>query len=119
MADYFTQLVVQPEIAAHLLDQKTRERLEVCGLTCAHDQKADTYYIYSEDYASYDDDTVSYEDILQEIVSSSDGELTRLTVEAALTCSQPRPDGFGGYALVITADRIRSMSTSEWLLANK
>ena len=53
MADYFTQLVVQPEIPAHLLDEETRARLEVCGLTCAHDEKADTYYVFSQEYASY------------------------------------------------------------------
>lgn len=34
MADYYTQAVVQPDIATDLLDEQTRERLEHCGFTC-------------------------------------------------------------------------------------
>lgn len=115
MANYFTQIVVQPEIPAHLLDVETRRRLEECGLTCAHDVGADTYYLFSEEYVGSDVDDVHYEDILQEIVVNSAGELPHLTVEAALTCSKPRSNGFGGYAMVITAEEIRSMDTSMWL----
>lgn len=119
MANYYTLLVVQPEIAAHLLDEDTRARLEICSLTCAYEERDDTYYLYNDENVGYDEDDVPFEDILQEVVEQSAGALPYLTVEAALTCSKPRPDGFGGYAMVITADGIKSMSTSLWLAQNK
>lgn len=115
MANYFTQVVVQPEIPSCLLDEKMREQLQACGLTCAYDERAATYYLYSEEWVGSDADDVHYEDVLQEIVVNSDGAIPYLTVQAALTCSKPRPNGFGGYALVITAGEIKSVDTSLWV----
>ena len=37
-------------------------------------------------------------------------EIDHLTVTMAFTCSKMRPDGFGGLAMLITADTIRSES---------
>ena len=37
--------------------------------------------------------------------------LDHLTVTMAFTCSKMRPDGFGGLAMLITADAVRSEST--------
>lgn len=49
-------------------------------------------------------------DVLQDIVRRSP-DLDHLTVTMAFTCSRMRPDGFGGLAMLITAQAIRSGST--------
>ena len=49
-------------------------------------------------------------DVLQDIVRRSP-DLDHLTVTMAFTCSKMRPDGFGGLAMLITANNIRSEST--------
>ncbi|RVT39053.1 hypothetical protein [Sphingobium algorifonticola] len=53
-------------------------------------------------------------DILQEIVRRSP-TLTFIAIETGFNCSKMRPDGFGGSALVITADSIDAMSTSQFI----
>lgn len=50
-------------------------------------------------------------DVLQDIVRRSP-DLDHLTVTMAFTCSKMRPDGFGGLAMLITADTMRSGSTN-------
>jgi hypothetical protein len=50
-------------------------------------------------------------DVLQDIVRRSP-DLDHLTVTMAFTCSKMRPDGFGGLAMLITAQTIRSESTN-------
>lgn len=50
-------------------------------------------------------------EVLQDIVRRSP-ELDHLTVTMAFTCSKMRPDGFGGLAMLITAETIRSESTN-------
>ncbi len=50
-------------------------------------------------------------DVLQDIVRRSPG-LDHLTVTMAFTCSKMRVDGFGGLAMLITAETIRSESTN-------
>lgn len=50
-------------------------------------------------------------DVLQDIVRRSP-DLDHLTVTMAFTCSKMRPDGFGGLAMLITAETIRSESTN-------
>lgn len=49
-------------------------------------------------------------EVLQDIVRRSP-DLDHLTVTMAFTCSKMRPDGFGGLAMMITAQTIRSEST--------
>ena len=49
-------------------------------------------------------------EVLQDIVRRSP-DLDHLTVTMAFTCSNMRPDGFGGLAMLITASTIRSEST--------
>ena len=49
-------------------------------------------------------------EVLQDIVRRSP-DLDHLTVTMAFTCSKMRPDGFGGLAMMITADAVRSEST--------
>lgn len=50
-------------------------------------------------------------DVLQDIVRRSP-DLDHLTVTMAYTCSKKRPDGFGGFAMLITAETIRWASTN-------
>ena len=50
-------------------------------------------------------------DVLQDIVRRS-SDLDHLTVTMAFTCSKMRPDGFGGFAMLITAETIRWESTN-------
>ncbi len=56
----------------------------------------------------------SWEFILQDIVRRS-ATLRYLTAVTSFTCSKMRPDGFGGMAVLITADAIKGKSTSDIL----
>jgi hypothetical protein len=54
----------------------------------------------------------SWEFLFQEIVRRS-SSLRYVTAIASFTCSRMRPDGFGGMAVLITADNIVGKSTSD------
>jgi hypothetical protein len=56
----------------------------------------------------------SWEFIFQDIVRRSP-TLDHLTVVSAFTCTKMRPDGFGGMAVLITADAIKGKSTNDIL----
>ena len=53
-------------------------------------------------------------EILQEIVGRSD-TLSFVAIETGFNCSKMRPDGFGGAAIVITAETIDAMSTNQFI----
>jgi hypothetical protein len=55
-----------------------------------------------------------WESVLQDIVRRSD-TLDHISVMTSFTCDKMRPDGFGGIATLITADKIRGKSTEEIL----
>jgi hypothetical protein len=54
----------------------------------------------------------SWEAIFQDIVRRSPS-LRYVTAVSAFTCSKMRPDGFGGIAVLITADTVMGKSTSD------
>ena len=56
----------------------------------------------------------SWEFIFQSIVRRS-ATLTYITAVTSFTCSKMRPDGFGGMAVLITADIIKGKSTEDIL----
>jgi hypothetical protein len=56
----------------------------------------------------------SWEFIVQDIVRRSP-TLRYVTAVTSFTCSKMRPDGFGGMAVLITADAIRGKSTNDIL----
>lgn len=56
----------------------------------------------------------SWEPIFQDIVRRST-TLDHVTVVSAFTCTRMRPDGFGGMAVLITADAIKGKSTGDIL----
>ena len=53
-------------------------------------------------------------EILQEIVRRSNA-LSFIAIETGFNCSKMRSDGFGGAAIVITADTVDTMSTSQFI----
>ena len=57
---------------------------------------------------------MSWEFIFQDIVRRS-ATLRYVTAVTSFTCSKMRPDGFGGVAVLITADAIRGKSTNDIL----
>lgn len=56
----------------------------------------------------------TYEFIFQDIVRRSD-TLEYVSVASAWTCSKMQPDGFGGMAIVITADTVKGKSTLDFI----
>lgn len=56
----------------------------------------------------------AWELILQDIIRRSP-TLDHVTTFSAFTCTKMRPDGFGGMAVLITADTIRGKSTNHFL----
>ena len=58
--------------------------------------------------------TTSWEFIMQDIVKRS-STLAYVTAVSSFTCSRMRPDGFGGGAVLISADEIMGKSTSDLL----
>jgi hypothetical protein len=54
----------------------------------------------------------SYEFIFQEIVKRS-STLDHIAIVTSFTCTKMRPDGFGGMAVLITADAIKGKSTQD------
>lgn len=124
MADYCCQAVFQPNIPKHLINDEQRRIIEAFSITIEPD--GDNLYLYADDWctnAHLTDDNGTEKDLdeddlfdcFQEIIRCSNGELKWISKEQAYTCSQMKPDGFGGGALFITADDVQYVSTSGWL----
>jgi hypothetical protein len=62
----------------------------------------------------FDLSVTSWEFIFQDIVRRS-ATLDHVSVVSAFTCTRMRPDGFGGMAILITADAIMGKSTGDIL----
>ncbi|WP_303830965.1 hypothetical protein [Asticcacaulis taihuensis] len=71
--------------------------------------------INDEDTFDIDMSVQSFEFIFQDIVRRSKS-LDYVTVTTSYLCSKMRPDGFGGLAVLITADRILGKSTDDVLM---
>lgn len=112
MPDYYSKFTVSPsEIPHDLITPEIKERLE------ALDVNVDEYpegFFLNGDY--YNDDVP---EILQEIIVSSGGRITEMTIEGASTASRLVVDSQGGFALFITADEIKSINTGLWLSQQK
>ena len=68
----------------------------------------------SDTHIEIDLSAMSWEFILQDIVRRSP-TLDHVTVVSAFTCTKMRRDGFGGMAVLITADAIEGKSTNDIL----
>lgn len=67
-----------------------------------------------DDYVEIDLSQKSYEFIFQDIVKRSP-TLDHVSIVSSFTCSKMRPDGFGGMAVLVTADAIKGKSTEDIL----
>jgi hypothetical protein len=119
MTNYYIQAVVHPTIPRHLVDARTQALLESAGFT--FEASGQDWYLYVEEGlgACWDEETgerIEYEQVLQDVLKRAGDELDYLTIEAALTCDKMRPDGFGGFAVFITAEEIDDWSTNGWLM---
>ena len=56
--------------------------------------------------------SISWEFFIQDILRRSP-RLRHVSVVSSFTCSRMRPDGFGGMAMLITAERILAKSTGD------
>ncbi len=100
----------------------TRAELET-ALGSSPDAESAAHIYVTEQLATADVDATeldldisgtSWEFFFQDIVKRSK-TLAYVSVVAAFTCSKMRPDGFGGMAVLITADRIVGKSTNDLL----
>jgi len=67
-----------------------------------------------DDYVEIDLSEMSWEFIFQDIIKRSP-TLDQVSAVTSFTCSKMRADGFGGMAVLITADAIRGKSTEDIL----
>jgi len=67
-----------------------------------------------DDHLDVDFSETSWDSILQDIVRRS-STLRYVSAVSSFTCSQMRPDGFGGAVVVISADAILGKSTTDLL----
>lgn len=68
----------------------------------------------NDTYLQLDFTSSGWEAIFQDIVRRS-ATIEHITVISAWTCSKMRPDGFGGMAIVITADNVMTNSTNSMI----
>jgi hypothetical protein len=137
MADYYPPTVIQQSIPD--VDMTPLERLLLAHIFDA-ERDGDGWYFFSEQgpsdmtanrfirehlpdpqaigplpsHLDLDLSTTSWEFIMQDIVKRSP-TLTYVSAVSSFTCSRMRPDGFGGAAVVISADEIVGKSTSDLL----
>ena len=75
-----------------------------------------SYEIEEDDIWFYDNEYLDIEAVAQivQLFFEETGSDDCFTIEAAYTCSKPRPGEFGGAAVFVTADSIEYMTTSDW-----
>jgi len=67
-----------------------------------------------DEYVDLDLSQISFEFLFQGIVKRS-ATLDHVTIVTSFTCTKMRPDGFGGMAVLVTADAIKGKSTEDIL----
>jgi hypothetical protein len=120
MANNYTQATVSPELPANLFSEDELQDLEIaCGLS--RDRINDNLYFFAEDcFCEEGEDEegspVDCPALLQAKLRQLDpAAYPNISIQGAATCSKMRPDEFGGFAIFITRDDVRSMSTWQWL----
>lgn len=125
MTDYFTQA----NIVAHgpgcsagllpttLLSPEDTWLLDRFGIST---EQIDDFTYLVADYSleliiDTDAGEVQLDDVLQALIQRSDGQITHITIAAAHTASKSRPNAYGGFAEVITADSVEFISLYEWI----
>jgi hypothetical protein len=120
MADNYSQATVSPDLPAALFSEEELDLLEICcGLTC--ERTGDHLYFFAdtsfrEDGEDDDGDSIDCLALFQEKLRKLDAEACpHISIQGAATCSKMRPEEFGGFAIFITRDQVRSISTWQWL----
>lgn len=125
MADYYTQMTVQPVFPEGLITEEELRIMGLFGIDAYWDKPEGTIYLSAEEYSGSGWDNHSLENeakeekdlttLFQEIIKRSEGKVPWISFEFAYTCNRMRADGFGGSATFITADDIEYVSTAGWL----
>ncbi len=124
MADYYTKVVLQPEIPDELLTEDVHEKL-AAFFNRVYDAEHG-WYMYSEDYnstpvmkgangAEVELTEADLFDCLQKLIRRSNGRLNHFTIRASWDCTDPLRDAYGGHAVFITADAVKTLNTTVWL----
>ena len=133
MADYFTEVVVQPCIPGDLLREQDLKMLGLYGFQheMVKNEDGESVYLFAPEYSASAYDEVDEgegpvqveldEDMLvaffQRVIDASKGRLKYLYLQAGCTCNKYRPDGFGGWVIFLTKDHQRWMNT--WQIVEK
>lgn len=120
MANYYTQMTVQPFVPADLLSDSDLEFLSYFGI---YSEGKEELYLYAEEYRAEGDngegDTFEEDaliDFFQTKIKESGGRLKFISFEFAYTCSKMRPEAFGGAAYFITTEEFKHFGTQSWLM---
>lgn len=114
MADYYTQFVVSIDNVS--LAGKAWAEKAVPALHFYPEQQAEhppqtwTMHIHSDLCPDLDEVIDFIQTYLRECHPTG-----VVTIEWANSCSQMRPDGFGGGAAVVTAVEVQTITTHEWI----
>lgn len=104
----------QFDIAAHALRAALAESAGVPSTAADYVVQRLKEFADGDTMVAIDFSITSWEPILQDIVRRSP-TLYHITVVQSFTCSRMRPDGWGGMAILITAEAIRGKSTKNIL----
>lgn len=114
MADYFTQATVVPYLPKNKITGQEMNKLEEYGFTiykCLAKSEEGLVYLYTNEWM--DEDAA---EVLQGLLKRlPEEEYPYIQIEAAITCTKPRSDGFGGFACFITRGKIDWVGTDSWL----
>lgn len=120
MANNYTQATVSPDLPASLFREAELEALEsACGQCCERDGES-LYFFAAECFCERGEDRDGFGvdglALFQEKLRQLDpAAYPHIAIHGAATCSKMRPDEFGGFAIFITREEIRSQSTWQWL----
>jgi len=114
MADYYTQATVTPYLPKNKITGQEMNKLEEYGFTIYKNLgKADegSIYLYTDEFM----DEAAAEVLAGILKRLPEKEYPYIYIEAAITCTKPRSDGFGGFACFITRDKIDWVGTGSWI----
>jgi hypothetical protein len=120
MANNYCMATVSPELPACLFNEAELSTLQTaCGLSW--ERQGDSLYFFADDGfrelgEGEDGSEVDCTLLLQAKLRQLDAEAyPGIAIHGASICGKMRPDEFGGFAIYITRDEIRSFSSWEWL----
>jgi hypothetical protein len=120
MANNYSLATVTPNLPANLFTAEELRSLHVaCGITT--ERIGEDLYFFAEDcFCEQGEDEdgfgVDCQALFQEKLRQLDPPTyPHISIQGAISCSKMRRDEFGGFAVFITRDEIRYMSTWQWL----